>query len=345
MSFTLSSSVKNNKSLYQKLKEGSKTFGQYLEGEKFKIIVVVLAVLINSSSSVITPYLISYTIDNYILKKNLTGLFSILWVLLGVYILSFIAGYLQARVMGRLSQRTLFKLRNNLFAKIQSLPIAFFNQNKSGDLISRLNNDTDKLNQFLSESLLRFVSIFFSVVGIGIFIFFINVPMAIVTLGSTIILVIATLLLSKWVEKVNKESLETSGEFSAQIQESLTNFKAVVAFNKQDYFENKINEVNQKNFKRTVLAQVSSGLFNPIYNLSGNIAQILVLAFGIYLVSKNQLSIGLLIGFIAYTQKFYEPLRILGTIWGSLQGALAAWVRVQEIFGLESNLKVVLIDK
>ncbi len=284
--------------------------------------------------------LLLWQLYQYILKYYQKGLLSIIVLLIILYFITTIASYLQTRLMGQLSQRTLFKLRQNLFAKIQSLPIAFFNQNKTGDLISRLNNDTDKLNQFLSESLIRFVSIFFSLIGIAVFVFVINFKMALILLLSTTIIFLANYFMSNWVEKLNKESLTTTGLFSAQINESMTNYKAIVAFNKQLYLKNKLSELNEKNYQDAIKAQIASGLFKPIYDFADNIAQVIVLLFGIYLISRNELTIGLLIGFVGYTQKFYEPLRIMGTIWGSLQSAVAAWIRIREIFLLQNNLKI-----
>ena len=342
MSYILTSkTTKNTASVWVRMSDGLSTFLVYLKGEEWRLVVIAIAVLLNSGSAVVTPYIISYAIDNYIITNNLGGLARLIAVLIVIYIISVFAGYLQSRIMGRLSQRTLFRLRQNLFSKIQSLPLAFFNQNKSGDLISRLNNDTDKLNQFLSESLLRFVSSFFSLVGIGIFIFFLNTQMAFVLLFSCIFIAIFNSLVSRYAEKANKLALETEGNLSAEVNESLANYKALVAFGKQEYFLQKFAEINETNYRATTKAQIFSGLFRPWYDLVGNIAQIIVLSFGIYLISKGQLTTGLLIGFLAYAQKFYEPLRILGSIWGSLQSALAAWLRVREIFSLENNLKII----
>jgi len=340
MSYNLNNLPKISKKPLAQLQDSLNTFSDYLPGEKLKLTVAVIAVLVNSGATIVTPYLISLGIDNFISKGDLNGLTSIILILSALYLAAVVAGYLQARIMGLVSQRTLYRLRNHLFAKIQSLPISFFNQNKSGDLISRLNSDTEKINDFLSQSFLRFIATFASIVGIGIFIFFINWQMALVTLFPTILIFISTRLISPWVQRVNKEKLEAAGQLSAEVQESLTNFKAIIAFNRQEYFKQKFVEVNEINYQKSVLAEVASGVFNPLYNFVGNIAQVMVLGFGIYLISKGQLTVGLLIGFVSYTQKFYEPLRILGTIWGTLQSATAAWVRVREILGLESNLKI-----
>jgi ATP-binding cassette subfamily B protein len=337
---SLISTQKHQKSK-EKLLDQVRLFSEsYLQGEKTKLAVIVVAVILNTAISVFTPFVMAFAIDHYLLQTDLAGLLKLVFLLVSMYFVAVFASYFQAKMIGRLSQRTLFRLRQNLFAKIQSLPIAFFIQNKSGDLISRLNNDTDKLNQFLSESAIRFVSIMLSVVGIGIIIFFINIKMALLLLSSTILVFIFNLLFSSWVEKTNKASLVATGNLTAEINESLANYKAIVVFNKQDYLVEKIAKSNQDNYQKSVLAQVASGLFRPLYDLAGNLSQLIVLGFGIFLISKGEITVGVLVGFLSYSQRFYEPLRILGSIWGSFQSALAAWSRVREIFGLKNDLEV-----
>jgi ATP-binding cassette subfamily B protein len=210
--------------------------------------------------------------------------------------------------------------------------------------MSRLNNDTDKLNQFLSESVIRFVGSFFVVLGIGIFIFFLNFKLALVTLLACVFLYLATKLLSPSIQKLNRKSLEAIAEFESVVQENLTNFKVVAAFNRRDYFLETLSHKNQDILKKSYKSEFIGGLFRPIYDFAGNIAQVLVLVAGFYLISQGELTVGFLIGFISYTQKFYEPLRILGSIWTNIQSAMAAWGRVRQILVLESDLKVVMED-
>jgi ATP-binding cassette, subfamily B, bacterial len=140
------------------------------------------------------------------------------------------------------------------------------------------------------------------------------------------------------VKKKNAASLKSTGGLSAEIQESLGNFKTIVAFNRRDYFRNKFNAANAMNYKASVSAGLINNIFVPVFTLFSNIAQLIVLAFGIYLISIGNFSIGLLISFIAYVQYFYQPLRQLATLWASFQTAMAAWDRISIILNLESNL-------
>ncbi len=315
-------------------------FWSYLKEDKVLLIIAFVIIILNSLGSVITPYMIALAIDQHIAKGDYNGLLRDISILAAIYAITVICGFFQARLMGKIAQNTLLKLRTRLFDKIQSLPIAFFNQNKAGDLMSRLNNDTDKLNQFLSESVIRFVGSFFSVLGIGIFIFYLNFKLALVTLTATVFLVIISQLLSPWIRRLSKASLIAVSDFESVVQEDLTNFKVIAAYNRRQYFYQNLHSKNEQVFKNSFKSEFVGSLFRPIYAFAANIAQALVLIAGIYFISKGELTVGFLIGFISYTQKFYDPLQILGSIWSSIQGALAAWTRVRQILVLNSDLQV-----
>jgi ATP-binding cassette subfamily B protein len=256
-----------------------------------------------------------------------------------IFIVGLISNYIQIIFMGGVGRRLLFNLRTKIFGKLQELPTAFFNQNKAGDLISRINNDTDKLNQFFSQALMQFISNVILIVGTGIFILFINFRLGIIALIPAIIALIATQLLNPWVKRTSLRSLRTLGGMSAEIQESINNFKVIVAFNRLDYFRNKFKEANRQNYSASISAGVASNIFNPIYVLASSLAQIIVLAYGIYLISLGHFTVGLLIGFLLYVNNFYSPLRQLASVWPSLQLALAGLDRISEVLGLESDIK------
>ena len=125
--------------------------------ERRNLIVAFVAILLNAGLSLLGPYLLGYTIDAHVQTKNYQGVLIFAGILLVIYISAYILNYVQIRMMGGIGQRMLFRLRNSVFEKLQELPLDFFNQNKAGDLISRINNDTDKLNQFFSQSLMQFI--------------------------------------------------------------------------------------------------------------------------------------------------------------------------------------------
>jgi ATP-binding cassette subfamily B protein len=311
---------------------------QFMKEEKRNLVIAFMVMALNSGIAMLTPYLIGYTIDHYIQTKLYRGLMTFTGILLALYIISAATDYLQTKIMGSIGQRMLYSLRNAVFNKIQSLPIAFFNQNKAGDLISRINNDTDKVNQFFSQSLLQFVDSIFMMLGAAIFLLAIHVELGAAALIPAVFILIFVKIVSPLVKKKNAVSLRSTGGLSAQIQESLGNFKTIIAFNRRDYFRNNFNNANIVNYKAAVSAGLINNIFVPVFTLFSNIAQLIVLAFGIYLISTGNFTIGLLISFIAYVQYFYQPLRQLATLWASFQTAMAAWDRISIILNLQSDL-------
>jgi ATP-binding cassette, subfamily B, bacterial len=311
-----------------------------LANEKRNLITALVIILVNASLSLIAPYLIGHTIDTYVQTRQYHGVLVFSCILLGIYILTLVTGYLQTKLMGGVGQRVLFNLRNTVFTKLQDLPIAFFNENKAGDLISRINNDTDKLNQFFSQSLMQFIGSIFVMTGAGIFLLVINLPLGAAALAPSLLILIFTRTVSPWVKRRNALNLASTGNLSAEIQESLANFKVVVAFNRRDYFRKRFDEVNRENFLTATRAGLANNLFMPVYSFFSNIGQLVVLTLGIYLISTGKFSIGLLISFLTYVISFYNPLRQLAALWTNFQIALAGWDRISKILGMENNLQI-----
>jgi len=311
-----------------------------IQEEKRTLIFAMIAILVNAGLSLLGPYLIGHTIDTYIQSKQFHGVIMFSGFLLGMYIVAFVTNYLQMQLMGGVGQRMLFSLRNAVFNKLQELPVDFFNQNKAGDLISRINNDTDKLNQFFSQSLMQFISSIFTMLGAGIFLLCINPELGAAALLPALIIWIFTKAISPLVKRKNADNLKSVGGLSAEIQESLNNFKVIIAFNRRDYFRKRFDEANQNNYSTSVSAGLANNIFTPVYGLSSNIGQLIVLAFGIYLIMTGKFSIGLLIGFLAYVNNFYNPLRHMAGLWASFQIAMAGWDRISQILSLDTNLLV-----
>jgi ATP-binding cassette, subfamily B, bacterial len=308
-------------------------------GERNNLVLALTAIFINALLSLLGPYLIGYTIDTYVQSKLFHGVLVFSGILFILYIFAFAANYLQMRMMGGIGQRMLYRLRNSVFDKLQEFPLDFFNQNKAGDLISRINNDTDKVNQFFSQSLMQFIGSIFTMTGAAIILLIINLPLGLVALIPAVLVWIFTRLISPWVKSRNAASLKSTGGLSAEIQESLANFRVVIAFNRRDYFRNRFEKANRENYHHSVKAGVANNFLMPVYTLAANIGQLIVLAFGIFLVMKGEFTVGLLISFIAYITNFYNPLRQLAALWANFQIALAAWDRISRLLSLESNLE------
>jgi len=258
--------------------------------------------------------------------------------LLVMYLIALFTSYFQTKLMGGVGQRMLFTLRNAIFNKLQELPVAFFNANKAGDLISRVNNDTDKLNSFFSQSLMQFVGSIVTMVGAGIFLLIINIKLGAAALIPAVVILLFTRIVSPWVKQKNALNLKTVGGMSAEIQESLNNFRVIVAFNRRDYFRKRFDQANKQNYTTAVSAGLSNNIFLPVYSLFSSLAQLIVLVYGIYLIAEGEFTVGLLVSYLAYATNFYNPLRQLAALWTNFQVAMAGWDRISQILSLNTNL-------
>jgi ATP-binding cassette subfamily B protein len=315
-----------------------------ISGEHKVLIIALIIILINSALLLVGPLIIGYTIDNYVRTKNYDGVLHMAGLLLAMYLVTLVTGYFQSKLMGGVGQRMLYILRNAIFNKIQELPVAFFNQNKAGDLISRVNNDTDKLNQFFSQSLMQFLGSIVTMIGAGAFLLSINTHLGAAALAPAVLILIFTAIVSPWVKRKNATNLKSVGGLSAEIQESLNNFKVIIAFNRRDYFRRRFDEANQDNYRAAIGAGLANNVFVPVYGLFSGMAQLIVLVYGIYLISIGNFSVGLLVSYFSYATNFYNPLRQLAALWSNFQVAMAGWDRISAILTLDSDLYQVQDD-
>ncbi len=322
-----------------------KKFFSLIKGEGWKLFISILAIIANSISTLSSPILLAYTIDNYIRTKDFDWILFFAAMLFLIYIVESTATYLQTKTMGQIWINVLYNLRNRIFEKLQNLPIAFFSQNKTWDLISRINSDTEKLNNFFSEALTQFIGSISLITGTWIFLLAINLKLWIITLMPALAVFIITRLISWWVKRKSLASLRSLWAMSSEIQEWLKNFKVMVAYDRLDYFRDKYKKTNDANYKASVGAGVSSNIFTPIYGFAANAAQLLTLIFWIYFIMRWEFTLWLLIWFQFYINFLYSSLREMAELWSFFQLASASLDRISEVISLQSDLPVIPKDE
>lgn len=322
-----------------------RTLYRLVKGANLRIFFAFVCLLVSSATVIAAPFLIGDVTNKYIPTGDKDNLLRYIFILAGVYVAGSVFSYLQIRIMGQVGQQVVFNIRNAIFAKIQSLPLQFFNQNKSGDLISRINNDTDKMSQAFSETLLRFAGDIVVIIGIGAAMLLLNWQLGMVAITSLGTMLLVTWAISGWIKSRNDRSLQRLGELSGEIQESLSNFKVTVVFNRRDYFRESFAKANKNNQQAATWAGIANGLLAPIYTYAGNFASGIILVFGIQFLIIDMLAIGAtpefgsLLTFILYSSSFFGPLREMGELFSQLQVAIASWSRIYLLLGLETNLK------
>ena len=297
-----------------------------LAGEQTNIAIAVACVIVSAGSSLLGPAITARIVDTAIKHGDYGLLLRYVAALATVYVVALGTSYLQVLRMGTVGRNVLFKLRTRLFTRLSALPIAFFSQNRAGDLISRVNSDADKINPVLLSGADADVRRCIPDHRRGH-------PAAHLELedgpgrpgpgGRHVYHHPAGLAVGE--ARQPQGAWKVWRALSGDVSESLANFQVIVAFNRVDYFREKFDTANQPGVRASVKAGIASGVFMPLYTLGGSTASILVLGLGVSLILHGQLTVGLLIGYLLYVTAFYNPLLAwLATVWSSLQTMMAA---------------------
>ena len=303
----------------------------YLSPYRAALVLVLAFVLVYILLGLLEPYLIGRAIDRYISTRQINGLSRLAILLLIVYL--FDNGFQAASswIMARISQDALRRLRSDLFEHLQKLSIAFFDSHTAGELMSRLTNDIDAINQAVSQNVVSLVASVLSLVGIVIAMFVLNMWLALSALLVVPIMFWFTQFVARYTRKGFRDLQKELGEINGVMEESISGQRVVKAFRRSDLAIERFRASNQKVYKAGVYANTYALMLMPLTNVLGNFFVIVLVGLGGYLALQNLVTVGMIATFIAYAQNFIQPLRQLANMYNAIQAALAGAERVFEI--------------
>ncbi len=305
---------------------------------KTGMLIVFGLVLIYTVLGLIGPYLMGRAIDQFITTKQAAGLATIALIMLAVYLLNNLFQAIANWVMAGISQRALKQMRKDLFTHLQTLPIAFFDRNPAGELMSRLTNDIDAINQAVSQNVTSLLASVLTMVGILIAMFILDRWLALASLLVVPIMFWFTQFVAKYTRKGFQQLQKNLGELNGVMEESISGQKVVRAFRRNESVIDAFRASNQDVFKAGVYANSYALLLMPLTTVLGNFFVIVLSGLGGWLALRNLVSVGLIATFISYGQNFTNPLRQLANLYNSIQAALAGAERVFEIIDTPSEV-------
>lgn len=303
----------------------------YLRVQKVELISVVIFVIISTLLSLVGPFLIGKTIDDYIVKLDVPGAIRMGLILAGVYIVSSLLTWLQTFVMIRVSQKTIRRLRQQLFEQYQSLPLAFYDKKQQGDLMSRMTNDIENLNAALSQSVIQIVSSFLTIVGTAFALFYLDWRLALVTLIIIPLIVYATKQIIKRSSVNYKARQRDLGNLNGYIEETISNADIITLFGREKSTLAEFKEANERLRGSAMRADIISGFMGPINNFMNNLGLSLVIGAGAVMAVTSGLTIGVIASFVTYTRQFFRPINQLSNLLNTFQSAIAGSERVFEV--------------
>ena len=303
----------------------------YLSPYKGTLAVVLAFVLAYILLGLLEPYLLGRAIDEYISTRQIDGLAGLALLLLTAYFLDNGFQAASSWLMARISQDALRRLRRDLFEHLQTLSVQFFDRHPAGELMSRLTNDIEAINQAVSQNVVSLVASVLSLIGIVIAMFLLNPWLALSALLVVPIMFWFTQFVARYTRKGFRNLQKELGEINSVMEESISGQRVVKAFRRSESAIERFHASNQKVYEAGVYANTYALMLMPLTWVLGNFFVIVLVGLGGYLALQGLVTIGMIATFIAYAQNFIHPLRQLANMYNAIQAALAGAERVFEV--------------
>ncbi len=309
---------------------------QYFVKEKMMVFAMLIVVVFGTLCGVYAPSLQSNVVD--IISGSLDKPFlSTLILMLIVYLLYSLCTLLQGLISAKLSQLIIKRMREELFSKIIDLPIKYLDTHSHGDVMSCMTNDIETISTTVSQSLPSLFSGILTIIGTVVMMMYYCWQLALLSLATVILTVIATTYLSKKVRRYSRKRQQLLGELNGTVEEMISGYHTVVAYNHQDKIIEQFRETADSLTKAGIRTDVFSGVMGPIMNCIGNIGYVIITAFGGYFALNGMISVGVISAFIVYAKQFSKPINEIAQIYGQLQTAIASAERVFVVMDEENE--------
>lgn len=323
----------NRNMTVEKPQNGKKTLKRlmgYFVSEKKMLFLLMLAVVVVVACSVYAPKLQSNAIDA-IAGRQWDKLSPILIVMVIIYIIHSICTYMQSKLSAVLSQNIVSRMRKDLFLNIVNLTIRYLDANSHGDIMSRMTNDIENISTTVSQSMSSLFSGILTVIGTVVMMVVLCPRLAALSCVTVILTIVATKLLSKAMRFFFKKRQVILGQLNGNVEEMVTGYRTVVAYNRQNAVVNDFDNVSDELTRVGIIAEILGGSMGPVMNVVNNVGFVIIAAFGGYFAINNIISIGVISAFIVYARQFGRPIDELAQIYGQIQTAVAGAERVFEV--------------
>lgn len=307
----------------------------YLKGEEKYLVYTAICLIGYGFAQAYAPALIAKIVDEHITQKDLNGLKETITWLLAVYILLLVTFRFQLILLGSLGQRVLLKLRLSIFEKMQRLSLGFYYDNEPGDLMSRLINDTSNVGQLFSQSIAQTFGSVVSLIAVIIGMFILDWRLALSTFAVIPIMVYLTFYFSKRSRKAFQKSTKALGDLSANVEEDLRMIRESQSFAREQVAISEFDQINANNRDANIEAIRITAAFSPSIDVLSTLALVIVISFGGYLAYHGLTTVGIVVAFLTYAQRFYRPIQMLSTFYTQLQSTLASAERIYHIIDSE----------
>ena len=320
---------------------------KYIVTNKFMIIMLVASVIISALLNLAGPYIQGEALkfltpstdeggkliilEDGTVKVDFAGMTRLLVLLGAVYLLSSLFTYIQGHISAKLSQKTVYRMRGDLFRKIEKLPIKYIDNHPHGDIMSRMTNDIENISNTVSNSVTSLISGIITIIGAFSLMLYHSWQMTLVALVTIPLTVLVTTKLTKYVRRYFMRQQQLLGAINSQVEESVTGYKTVVAFGHENEIKDEFNRTGDELRTAGIKAEIFGGVMGPLMNIIGNVGFLLIVICGALFTMKGLIGITTIYVFIQYSKQFTRPINEVANQYTSILNAITGAERVFEI--------------
>ena len=297
-------------------------------------------------ASLLLPYLLRLGVDNYIINKAIpvperfAGL-STLAMFFGLAIIAgFVANYFQVTVLEWTGQNIMHRLRQHVYSHMLGLDLAYFHENPSGKLVTRLTNDVQNMHEMFTSVIVTLFNDAIRIVGILILLYWLNWRLALMMSLLLPVILFATVWFSRMARNVFREIRTTLAKINSYLQEAISGISLIQMFQREKDTENNFVKLNQEYFQSAMHQIKIFGIFMPLLDILASTATGIIIWYGGVQILKGQMTIGILVAFLYYMRLFFQPLRELSQKYSIVQSAMASAERIFQVLDTESKLPI-----
>ncbi len=308
----------------------------YIGKSKYTLISLLFTMSIATSLDLLGPKLQGYAIDTVTFvdgkfSVHMDSLISILIRMLLIFVISSIFTYFQGILSAKISQNTVFTLRNDLFHKISKLSISYTDTHKHGDIMSRMTNDVENVSNAVSQSIASLLSSVITFIGALIFMLRCNLIVTLIAFITVPLTILLSAKLAKFMRKYVVQQQILLGQLNGEVEEMIIGYKTVVAYGKEADAIGNFSKISEDLRKTSIRSRVFGSIMGPCMNFLGNLQYVLVASFGVFFVIQNKMTIGNIQSMLQYSKKFNRPINEIANQYASIMTALAGAERIFEI--------------
>ena len=303
----------------------------YARPYRTQLIASMLFLFVDTATDLAGPYILKTAIDRYITGKDLAGLTNIVLVYVAVNMVNFFTSHRQLYLMSGIGQRIIYKLREEMFSRLQRLSFKFYSENITGSIVSRLTNDVDSLQELLTSGILSVISDAITVVGVFIIMVWMSLQLTVVSMVIVPMILALIYIFQRKAKSAYLATRQKMAGVTAKLGESIMGMRVIQSFTRESDQQQAFGQANIENLQANLLAAKILAIFPASIEVISAVGTCVVLWYGGLQVLSGAITIGTIVAFMSYLTMFFRPLLTLSIFYTNLQSAMAGTERVFEL--------------